>query len=197
MDFLRNLFGKSNQRSKEPTTPSNNTFINRQRDVEATTKSKFWMCSQCGSKLEKRGGAAMAVFEAGGSLDGTVTCGVCGAKYSLHDVYAGKFDVANGVQYDLLMVICDIDPTDKDAYLASLLNILRIPLSTNAQGVVKQHPDARILDKVFPYAMSYAVTYYRRISLEIDDKSVKYMQFEYPQGTLNIGGYAFWMCGKR
>lgn len=89
MDFLRNLFGKSNQRSKEPTTPTNYSLINRQRDAEATTKSKFWVCSKCGIKLEKRGGAAMALFEAGGSLDGTVTCGVCGAKYSLHDVYAG------------------------------------------------------------------------------------------------------------
>ena len=139
----------------------------------------------------------MAVFEAGGSLEGTVTCGVCGAKHSLRDVYAGKFDVAGGTQYDLIVAICDTDPTDKDAYLASLLNILQIQLSTSAQGVVKQHPDARTLDKVFPYAMSYAMTYFRRMSLELDDKSVKYMQFEYPQGSLRIGGYVFWMCGKR
>ena len=107
-----------------------------------------------------------------------------------------RSDVAVGPQYDLVLVICDINPTDKDAYLASLLNILRIPLSANAQGVIKQHPDARTLDKVFPHAMTYALTFISRMSLELDDDSIRYKQFEYPQGQLKIGGYVFWMCGK-
>jgi tetratricopeptide (TPR) repeat protein len=94
MDFLRDLFGKSNQRSKKLTTATITPVTNRQRSAEVTVKSKFWKCSQCGSTLEKQRGAAMAVFEAGGSLEGTATCRVCGAKHSLHDVYAGKFDVA-------------------------------------------------------------------------------------------------------
>ena len=196
MSFLRNLFGKSNQPGKDQTTPAPAPPTNPQRSAQAATQSKFWKCSQCGSTLEKQSGAAMAVFEAGGSVAGTVTCGVCGAKHSLNDVYAGKFDVTLGTQYDLVLLICDTEPADRDAYLATILHILNLPLSANAQGVLKQHPDARDRDKIFPYAMTCALDHYRRMSMDLDDKSVKLMAFEYPQGQLKIGGTAYWMRGK-
>jgi len=106
-------------------------------------------------------------------------------------------DVAGGTQYDLIVVICEIAPADKDAFLVSLLNHFHVPLGTNAQGVVYQHPDARTLDKVFPNAIAYGSTSLRRRSLELDDGSVKYQQFVLPQGSIIIGGHVFMMCGKR
>jgi hypothetical protein len=121
---------------------------------------------------------------------------VCGAKHSLQDVYAGKFDVTDGTQYDFVLLMCDIEPADKDAYLATILHILNLPLSANAQGMVKLHPDARNRDKIFPTAMNYALDYFRRNSSDLDDNSIKYMAFEYPQGHLQIGGTAYWMRGK-
>ena len=108
-----------------------------------------------------------------------------------------RSDVAGGTQYDLILVICEIDPADKDAFLISLLDHFHVPLGTNAQGVVYQHPDARTLDKVFPNAIAYGLASLRRRSLELDDGSVKYQQFELPQGSITIGGHAFMMCGKR
>jgi|WetSurMetagenome_2_1015567.scaffolds.fasta_scaffold1866580_2 hypothetical protein len=53
--------------------------------------NNFWQCVQCKSSLEKHDGSSMAVFKEGGLLEGTVTCGKCGAKYKLQDVYAGKY----------------------------------------------------------------------------------------------------------
>jgi DNA-directed RNA polymerase subunit M/transcription elongation factor TFIIS len=60
----------------------------------------LWRCSQCGTTLEKREGIAMAVFKAGGLLEGNVTCDVCGAKYRMQDVYAGKFDFPKETHLD-------------------------------------------------------------------------------------------------
>jgi hypothetical protein len=107
-----------------------------------------------------------------------------------------RSDVA-GTQYDLIVVICEIAPADKNAFLVSLLDHFHVPLGTNAQGVVYQHPDARTLDKVFPNAIAYGLTLLRQRSLELDDGSVKVQQFELPQGSIRIGGYVFMMCGKR
>ena len=108
-----------------------------------------------------------------------------------------RSDVAGSTQYDLIVVICEIAPADKDAFLVSLLDHFHVPLGTNAQCVVYQHPDARTLDKVFPNAIAYGLTSLRRRSLELDDGSVKYQQFELPQNSIIIGGHVFMMCGKR
>lgn len=160
-------------------------------------KDKF--CVKCGSRLGSNNVDAKPIESAeatsGEQLD--ITGAGDGLKRSLPEEHSRKSDVAVGTQYDLVMVVCDIDPPDRNAYLLSILNILQISTSTNAQGVIKQHPDARILDKVFPYSMAYALTHFRRISLELDDNSIRYMQFEYPQNSKTIGGHVFWMRGKK
>lgn len=61
--------------------------------LRKSQKGALWQCPQCGSTLEKHGGGAAAVLKAGGELMGTVTCGQCGAKYSLGEIYGGKYDV--------------------------------------------------------------------------------------------------------
>jgi len=106
-------------------------------------------------------------------------------------------DVAGGTQYDLIVVICEIAPADKDAFLVSLLDHFHILLGTDAQGIVYQHPDARTLDKAFPNAIAYGLTSLRRRSQELDEGSVKVQQFELPQDSLMIAGHLFMMCGKR
>lgn len=71
-------------------------LYNQNRSSVMLRKSQggvLWRCPQCGSTLEKRDGVSAAVLKAGGELAGTVTCGQCGAKYPLHDIYAGKYDV--------------------------------------------------------------------------------------------------------
>jgi hypothetical protein len=156
-------------------------------------------CVKCGSRLGSKNVEAKPAESA--EITSRKQPDATGArddmKHSPPEEYSRKSNSAVGTQYDLVMVICDIDPLDKNAYLLSILNILQLSLSKDAQGIVKQHPDARILDKVFPYSMAYALTHFRRISLELDDDSIRYMQFEYPQNSITIGGYAFWMCGKK
>ncbi len=85
MGILDKLFGKKTDKN-EP-APQHLTQQNDQ------AMNMLWRCSQCGTTLEKQKGPALAVFKAGGLLEGNVTCSVCGANYRMQDVYAGRFDI--------------------------------------------------------------------------------------------------------
>jgi hypothetical protein len=61
--------------------------------LRKSQKGVLWRCPKCRTTLEKREGAAALVIKAGGELVGMVTCGQCGEKYSLQDIYTGKYDI--------------------------------------------------------------------------------------------------------
>ena len=55
--------------------------------------SVVWKCPKCGAILRKGSPYMEKVIKSGGKVTGTATCANCGAQYSQHDVYSGRYDV--------------------------------------------------------------------------------------------------------
>jgi uncharacterized tellurite resistance protein B-like protein len=52
-----------------------------------------WKCPKCGIILRKGNPVLADALKNGSEILGTATCANCGARYSQHDVYSGKYDV--------------------------------------------------------------------------------------------------------
>jgi hypothetical protein len=159
--------------------------------------NKYWQCAQCKSTLEKKEGLAMTAFMHGTSLQGMITCGICGAKYNMQDVYGGKYDIPEGTPYDFVVAVCDPEPEDKDALLVSLLERFHIRIADYAQGIVYQQAEAGSVDAIFVGVVTRGLSYFRKRALDLDDDSIRYQPFELTQGRTTIGGHFFMMRGKR
>jgi tellurite resistance protein len=114
-----------------------------------------WKCPKCGATLRKGGGDYMKkIIKSGGMKTGTATCANCGAKYSQHNVYSGKYDVPEpesphqGISEDpnaevpeLLLVLVDREPPGGTTFHLQRL-LLELPLHEKGHSqAVQVTPD--------------------------------------------------------
>jgi hypothetical protein len=159
--------------------------------------SRLWKCTLCHSIFKVQEGPAMAVFNAGGLLSGTVTCGTCGAKYIIQDIYAGKYDVPSEERYNLIIVVHDVEPVDRDAFLSLLFERFHVQNGDQIPCIVYQNTDARYQDKIFIQVTTLGMLTFRRDSLELDDGFTRFLPFELMEGKIRISGHLVMMRGKR
>lgn len=164
---------------------------------EVLSTSKIWRCPNCGSTLEKHMDKARLLLEAGAEVTGNVTCGICGARYSMQDVYSGKYDVPTENPPDLILIVCDHNLENRDVFIDSFFQNIRISFGPSTAIAVQPHTNAKEFDKIFPYAIAYGLNSLRRRSLDLIDDRIRYQQFEVDQGPMKIGGYVFLMYGKK
>lgn len=97
---------------------------------------------------------------------------------------------------DLLLIIYNSPPMNKDAFVQSVLKSLHISIGSKTSVAAHQYNNAQTLETVLPFAIGLATRYLKEQSLELEMDRTVYEQFRVVSPIEAIQGYALAMFAK-